>query len=530
MDRIACFDAFHHVPNQDDVLREMCRVLRPGGRAVFAEPGEGHSHTDQSEFEMDRFGVLENDLHLHEVVEKARRAGFDAAYVKPYPDPGALTFAAADFERFMGGDDRAFPLSVLRESLRHFFVFVLTKGEEVYDSRNPRVLKAEITLLEPEGLLAATAGERLRLRARARNTGDSIWRHKIVGVGGYVMLGAHLYGEDGQPITPNVSRAALPRDVAPGEAVELDVEVPVPERRGRFVLRLDMVSEWLAWFAQLGSPTPEYPLVVEAYPDSRAPHILRARLERLERGPLRSGPGAPLSLPLRVTNTGDTEWRDGPPGAFGTVALGGHLQDTRGASLSYDFFRAPLPRALAPDESAEGTCTFAAPPLPGRYRLEVDLVAEGVCWFAHHGSPTEWLELEVTDEVPDSRQPGLLRAEIVLAGAPPLVVAAGGTAHLEVRVTNTGNTRWLHEKAPAGGYVSLGGHLKDATGALVDLDFLRAPLPNVVGPGENAALTAGVRAPSRPGRYRLELDMVDEGIVWFAQRGSPTVEVELHVT
>jgi uncharacterized protein (DUF3820 family) len=400
----------------------------------------------------------------------------------------------------------------------------------VYDSRNPRTLKAEITLLEPERLRTATAGQHLSLRARARNTGDSIWRHKIVGVGGYVMLGAHLYGEAGQPVTPNLSRAALPRDVAPGETVELDLDVPVPERRGRFVLRLDMVSEWLAWFAQVGSPTPEYPLVVEGYADSRAPHRLRAHIERLTQGPLRSGPGAALAVPLRVTNTGDTVWREAPAGAPGTVALGGHLQDTAGASVSYDFFRAPLWRGLGPDESAEGTCTFAAPPVPGRYRLEIDLVAEGVCWFAHHGSPTAWLDVEVTDEVPDSRHPGVLRAEIVPTGGRPLRVSAGDTVRLEVRVTNHGNTRWLHEKVPEGGYVALGGHLKDDTGALVDLDFLRAALPRAVAPGETAVVIAEVQGPARPGQYRLELDMVDEGVAWFAQRGSASVEVDLLVS
>ena len=39
VDRIVSFDAFHHVCDQERTLREMERVLRPGGIVVFHEPG-----------------------------------------------------------------------------------------------------------------------------------------------------------------------------------------------------------------------------------------------------------------------------------------------------------------------------------------------------------------------------------------------------------------------------------------------------------------------------------------------------------
>ena len=39
-----------------------------------------------------------------------------------------------------------------------------------------------------------------------------------------------------------------------------------------------------------------------------------------------------------------------------------------------------------------------------------------------------------------------------------------------------------------------------------------------------------ISAPPAAGTYRLELDMVDDGIVWFGQKGSPTVEIELRVS
>jgi Methyltransferase domain/Domain of unknown function (DUF4214) len=39
VDRIFCFDAFHHVPNPAEVMQELGRVLRPGGVAGFFGAG-----------------------------------------------------------------------------------------------------------------------------------------------------------------------------------------------------------------------------------------------------------------------------------------------------------------------------------------------------------------------------------------------------------------------------------------------------------------------------------------------------------
>jgi ubiquinone/menaquinone biosynthesis C-methylase UbiE/uncharacterized protein (DUF3820 family) len=531
VDRVACFDAFHHVPNQDEVLRELFRVLRSGGRVVFAEPGEGHSHMDQSLFEMERYGVLENDLHLEDVLAKARAAGFTDAYVKPYPDPSAITLRADDHLKFMRGNDAVFPTHVVRDSLRHFFVFVLTKGEEVFDSRSPRVLRAEIALLDPGQLLSGRAGTVVPASVRIRNTGDSRWLHEVDTLGGYVMLGAHLLDEAGQTVRRSLARARLPHDVEAGATVEVVIDLPLPATLGRYRLRFDMVDEWLAWFEQFGSPMPEYPLVVDQYPDSRVPHLLRARLERLgPETPLRARPGSRLTLPLRITNAGDTVWLAQTNGSPGTVAVGGHLSRD-GQRLEQDFFRAPLPGPVAPDETVEVACAFAAPTSPGVYEVALDLVAEGLCWFEHHGSPTGRVAVEVTEEMPDSAEPGLLRARIELVDTPRAFRAApGARLGLRLRVVNTGNTLWLDERRPQGGHVAVGGHLLDADRRMLELDLFRALLPRRVAPGESVELACELPAPDRAGRYFVELDLVDEGIAWFGPTGSPTLELEVVVS
>src|SRR5207237_8554259 len=76
VDRILCFDAFHHLANPDEALREMCRVLKPGGIAGFSEPGPEHSRSPQSQYEMRTFRVIENDVRMAEIHGWGRAAGF----------------------------------------------------------------------------------------------------------------------------------------------------------------------------------------------------------------------------------------------------------------------------------------------------------------------------------------------------------------------------------------------------------------------------------------------------------------------
>jgi SAM-dependent methyltransferase len=384
VDRVVCFDSFHHVPNQREVLGELFRVLRHGGRVVMAEPGEGHSHADASAFDASQYGVLENELVLADLLELARATGFSDVQVKPYPDVPVLTLSGEAHLRLLAGDHSLFPMHLAVANLRQFHVLVFLKGRSQRDSRNPGLLRARITT--PEGMrLEGRAGTLATLRARVENTGDTTWLSgESRETGGYVSLGGHLFDAEGQPLRIGYFTARLPRDIAPGEAVEVEAAFGLPERSGRFTLRLDLVADRIAWFSQEGSPTKDVEVTVE-WSDSRDPHRLEARIESLVPAPLTPEGGA-LPLRLRLANVGDTTWAADPPEGKGTVKVGVQRLTEDGAVAERDYFRIPLPRWVEPGESVEVSGRVPLPPGPASARFAVDLVAEQICWFAAHGS------------------------------------------------------------------------------------------------------------------------------------------------
>jgi len=96
--------------------------------------------------------------------------------------------------------------------------------------------------------------------------------------------------------------------------------------------------------------------------------------------------------------------------------------------------------------------------------------------------------------------------------ADPGVLTAGEQAEVVVEVTNTGQRDWLQSGTHP---LNVGNHWHRGESEVAWNDG-RARLPGRVRPGEPVQVVLTVRAPDTPGDYRLTVDVLQEGICWFA--------------
>jgi hypothetical protein len=99
-------------------------------------------------------------------------------------------------------------------------------------------------------------GRQATVRIKVRNIGDSVWPAVGQDDGRYqVRLGNHWLDANNLLVVLDDGRTALPHDLEPGREIELPLTITAPDRPGEYILEIDMVQEYIAWFEEAGSET-----------------------------------------------------------------------------------------------------------------------------------------------------------------------------------------------------------------------------------------------------------------------------------
>lgn len=96
-------------------------------------------------------------------------------------------------------------------------------------------------------------------------------------------------------------------------------------------------------------------------------------------------------LTVSLKNAGDSAWPSkGTNGSVvNQVSISYHwLAESGDKAVHYEGHRTSLPHDIAPGESLTANNVTVTAPDPGKYRLQVTLVHEGVTWFEQQGAKT----------------------------------------------------------------------------------------------------------------------------------------------
>lgn len=219
-------------------------------------------------------------------------------------------------------------------------------------------------------------GEYRCVKITVKNTGTRVWKAK----GPNPVQLAYSWVSAEKPVRKNIIRirTSLPRDIKPGEAVNLDSFIRAPEYEGKYSLRFDMQEEFVSSFQEQGR---SLPLILDVNVSGPFQYYAADFIET-GRLPEKIPPGVYHYIKVRVKNTGTLAW---DCGGRTPVKLSYRWFNDEGAPFREDGSRASLPRDILPGESVTLTLEVIKPKLKdiaGYDNIRLDMVKELVVWFS----------------------------------------------------------------------------------------------------------------------------------------------------
>lgn len=126
------------------------------------------------------------------------------------------------------------------------------------------------------------------------------------------------------------------------------------------------------------------------------------------------------------------------------------------------------------------------------------------------------------------------RAQIT-APDPPARLRTGQVAVINIKVKNASDVIWYRigglttDRSDNRFYIAAGNRWLDKDGKLTSETEGHNAIPKDLKPGEETEMTLQITAPKAPGEWTMQLDMVQEGVAWFSEKGSPVTNIKVQV-
>jgi SAM-dependent methyltransferase len=248
-DAVVCYDSLHHFENERRVFRNLAAMLDVGGLLFILEghkPSAGSATEDELQDVMRRYGTLESP--------------FSSDYLRSLLDEHGLAVAGdyvsvnGLFERELLEDNRL-PLHSLATDYHYLTCVKVAENapaSSVPDSRNPGLLRADFKFTGPLPQ-QVEPDEKISARITIRNTGDTLWLNGQSLRAGIVMPGVRVFDQRGEIVSEVHGHPMLPRSIAPGQYVTIDLPWPIPPVPGTYSVKIDLVDQQVCWFEDRGS-------------------------------------------------------------------------------------------------------------------------------------------------------------------------------------------------------------------------------------------------------------------------------------
>ena len=118
---------------------------------------------------------------------------------------------------------------------------------------------------------------------------------------------------------------------------------------------------------------------------------------------------------------------------------------------------------------------------------------------------------------------------------PPTKLRVGQQVRVQIKIKNDSSVFWWSRGGPVNTradnkfYIAAGNRwLKPDGSLLTDMDG-RIGIGKDLGPGQETEVSLLVTAPKEPGDYQLEVDLLQEQVSWYHDKGSPMTKTKITV-